>query len=165
MTGGRRARTQSLSLPAWPSPTAASHQTPSRRRPAPLSHGQPPRCPPGGLASNNSRRPGADLALYQGRRSRTIWPHSCPGGLTFPAPFQRNPTPRAVPPPVLAVGPPPSTETARRWLSAGLSLLVLRYRPGDAWGRPGTAWGQSTPEHIAFPGLRALGTRVWRSGR
>lgn len=64
-------------------------------------------------ASNNSRRARADPALYQGRRSRTIWPHSCPGGLTFPAPFQRNPTPLAVPPPTLAMAPLPSAETER----------------------------------------------------
>lgn len=69
---------------------------PSQRGPAPLSHGEPQQVPQEAWASNNSRRPGADPARYQGRRSRAIWPRSCPGGLTFPAPFQRNPTPRAV---------------------------------------------------------------------
>lgn len=80
-----------LSLPDLRRPPA-----PSQRGPAPLSHVEPQQVPREAWVSNNSRRPGADPARYQGRRSRAIWPRSCPGGLTFPAPFQRNPTPRAV---------------------------------------------------------------------
>lgn len=135
--------------PAWSSPTSASHWThpgeacpPFPRR---ASAGAP-----GGPASNNSRRPGADLALYQGRRSRTIWPHSCPGGLTFPAPFHRNPTPRAVPPPVLATARLPCTETRAEMagcLAASLSPSVLSCRPQDSLGT----------EHTASSGLGALG--------
>lgn len=56
----------------------------------PLSHGGPQQVPPGAWASHNSRSPWADPALYQGRRSCAIWPRSCPGGLTFPAPFQET---------------------------------------------------------------------------
>lgn len=110
MTGGRRARTSLFSpCPALPhlckppDPVPEQACSPFPRR---ASAGAP-----GGRASHNSCRPGADLALYQGRRSRTIWPHSCPGGLTFPAPFQGNSTPRAVPPPTLATARLPSTET------------------------------------------------------
>lgn len=120
------------SLPARPSPTSASHQPPSQRS-APLSHGELQQVPLEAWASNNSHRPGADPALYQGRRSQAIWPHSCPGGLTFPAPFQRNPTPCAplsLPQPRPAFLPAPQQRLEWSRLSTGLSLPVLGTGPG-----------------------------------
>lgn len=56
-----------LSLPHLRRPPA-----PSQRGPAPLSHVEPQQVPREAWVSNNSRRPGADPARYQGRRSRAI---------------------------------------------------------------------------------------------
>lgn len=110
MTGGQGVGTQSpLSLPGPPPPHKPPDPIPEKACspfPRRASAGAP-----GGWASNNSPGPGADLALYQGRRSRTIWPRSCPGGLTFPAPFQGNSTPQAGPPPGLTTARLPATET------------------------------------------------------
>lgn len=98
------------------------------------------------LGSDNSPGPPADPAPYQGRGSQAIWPRSCPGGLTFPAPFQRNPSPRLSRPSPTPASPPagPSAGTSEE----ERELAARRPEPACAGGK-----------RTAFPGLRVLGTQ------
>lgn len=132
------------SLPALPQLRKSPVPSPEEARsPCPW---RAPAGAPGGPASSSSHRPGADLALYQGRRSLAIWPHSCPGGLTFPAPFQGNPTPGAglsLPQSWPARLPAPQQRRGRGELSTVLSLPVLGTEPQLALGSGDRArgWG------------------------
>lgn len=64
------------SLPAWLPPHLCKPQDPIAEAPFP-QRAELQQVPPR-PSSNNSRRPWADPVFYQGRRSRTIWPCSCP---------------------------------------------------------------------------------------
>lgn len=134
------------SLPAGPPPAPSPE---GARSPFPQ---RAPAGAPGGPAASRGCRPGADLALYQGSRSRAIWPHSCPGGLTSPAPFQGNPTPgpgRSLPHSWPGRLPAPQQRPEGGELATVLSLPVLGTEPQLAVG----LWGQGTGLGSPFLGL------------
>lgn len=125
----------------------------------PLSHGGPQQVPPGAWASHNSRSPWADPALYQGRRSCAIWPCSCPGGLTFPAPFQETlalPCPSPKPWPACLPAAPwsqPPSEAARERPRPDWGLSATPPWPLGLWGRgEGACFSGTSCPHLHTKG-------------
>lgn len=153
MTGGQKARTSLFSpCPALPhlckppDPVPEQACSPFPRR---ASAGAP-----GGWASNNSCRPGADLALYQAGDLAPSGPTAAQVGSPSQLRFRETlPLELSLPQPWPRPACPPQ-RLERRWPSVRLSTLVPRYRPQGSLGT----------EHMAFPGLRALGVRGWMGG-